>query len=87
MSEPAPMDGATLPLWPMMQRDAARALAWCREALSPVEESRDPALAFMSARRIVGTGRLAIVVFVIGFVAWAAGVPRVIAVMPPLDVT
>lgn len=83
MSEPAPMDGATLPLWAMMQRDAARALAWCREALSPVEESRDPALAFMSARRIVGTGRLAIVVFVIGFFAWAALAPLDSAVMAP----
>lgn len=83
MSESAQAYGDNLPLWAMIRRDAIRAIAWCREAFSPVEEPVDPMLAFMSARRIVGTGRLAIAVFVVGFFAWAALAPLDSAVMAP----
>jgi HlyD family secretion protein/epimerase transport system membrane fusion protein len=56
---------------------------WSREMLSPVAEPTDPALDFMSTRRIIGTGRLVILVFVVGFFGWAALAPLDSAVQAP----
>ena len=62
----------------------ARALGrWTRELVSPVEKPSDPALSFMGTRRIVGTGRLIILVFGVGFLGWAALAPLDSAVMAP----
>lgn len=69
--------------WEEIKREARAGAELSREYLSPVEDSNDPAVAFMSARRIVGTGRLVILVFVIVFFGWAALAPLDSAVMAP----
>ncbi|HXC54637.1 MAG TPA: HlyD family type I secretion periplasmic adaptor subunit [Rhizomicrobium sp.] len=69
--------------WDGIKHGAHAAALWTRELLSPVEESRDPALAFMATRGIVGTGRLVILVFIVGFFGWAALAPLDSAVMAP----
>ena len=62
---------------------AHAAAFWAREILSPVEEPAEPALAFMSTRRIIGMGRLVILVFIVGFFGWAALAPLDSAIMAP----
>jgi HlyD family type I secretion membrane fusion protein len=66
-----------------LRRDARALARFSREILSPAEEPADPELAFMSTRRIVGTGRLVILVFVVGFLGWAALAPLDSAIMAP----
>ncbi|MEI9994578.1 MAG: HlyD family type I secretion periplasmic adaptor subunit [Rhizomicrobium sp.] len=66
-----------------IRNGAGAAAVWGRELVSPVEESKDPDLAFMKARSIIGTGRLVILVFVVGFLGWAALAPLDSAVMAP----
>ena len=54
-----------------------------REWVSPAAEPDDPDTAFLSTRRIVGTGRLVILVFVVGFFGWAALAPLDSAIQAP----
>jgi HlyD family secretion protein/epimerase transport system membrane fusion protein len=61
--------------WGKFKRDMRTLMRWTREVLSPIDEPTDPALAFMSTNRIVGTGRLIILVFIIGFFGWAGLAP------------
>ncbi|HWD29001.1 MAG TPA: HlyD family type I secretion periplasmic adaptor subunit [Rhizomicrobium sp.] len=56
---------------------------WGRDMVSPIPEPDDPATGFMQARKIVGTGRLVILVFVVGFFGWAAIAPLDSAVQAP----
>ncbi|HWU25921.1 MAG TPA: HlyD family type I secretion periplasmic adaptor subunit [Rhizomicrobium sp.] len=67
--------------WQTLKSDAQSAIHWCREALSPVDEAKDPDLAFMSTRRIVGSGRLIMLVFVVGFLGWGSLAPLDSAIM------
>lgn len=70
-------------MWQTLVADVDRAIHWSREALSPVEEAKDPDVAFMGTRRIVGAGRLIMLVFVVGFFGWASFAPLDSAVMAP----
>ena len=47
------------------------------------QETEDPDLAFMSARRLIGSGRLIVLVFVLGFLGWSALAPLDSAIMSP----
>lgn len=70
--------------WWRRTETRARTLARSsREYLSPPEDNQDPAMAFMSTRRIVGTGRLVILAFVMGFIGWGGLAPLHSAVMAP----
>lgn len=69
--------------WKRIKRDARALARESREYLSGPEESRDPELDFMSPRRVVGTGRLIILVFLFGFLAWAVLAPLRSAIMAP----
>jgi HlyD family type I secretion membrane fusion protein len=69
--------------WGKFKRGMRTLARWAREAVSPVEEPTDPALAFMSTRRIIGTGRLVILVFIVGFFGWAALAPLDSAIQAP----
>jgi len=51
------------------------AIAWSREWLSPPYQPDEPDLAFLDTRRLIGMGRLIILVFVVGFFGWAALAP------------
>jgi HlyD family secretion protein len=67
--------------WKSIRSDARILARSSREFLSPPEEPKDPALAFMSPRKLVGAGRLVILVFIMGFVFWAALAPLQSAIM------
>jgi HlyD family type I secretion membrane fusion protein len=54
-----------------------------RDWVSPPPQSNDPDLQFLSTRRIVGTGRMIILVFFVGFFGWAAIAPLDSAVQAP----
>jgi len=68
-----------------LQRAAHTVAYWTREVIypSPVDDQTDPDLAFMNTRRIVGRGRLIILIFVVGFFGWAALAPLNSAIMAP----
>lgn len=69
--------------WKRIKHDAGALARQSREFLSPPEDSRDPDLEFMSPRRVVGWGRLIVLVFVVGFFAWAVLAPLQSAIMAP----
>ncbi|MEJ1970059.1 MAG: HlyD family type I secretion periplasmic adaptor subunit [Rhizomicrobium sp.] len=68
-----------------VQRVARTVGFWTRELVypSPVDDKTDPELAFMNTRGIIGRGRLIIVLFVFGFLGWAALAPLNSALMAP----
>ncbi len=70
-------------LWRNVQRAARIAGTWAREVVYPSPVEENPELDFLSTRRIVGRGRMVILVFVIGFFAWAAIAPLDSAIMAP----
>lgn len=72
-------------IWPTLQRAARGTAYWTREIVYPpkVAESNDPDLDFMGTRRIVGRGRLIILVFIVGFFGWAALAPLNSALQAP----
>ena len=69
--------------WDSVGQSARWVVRSSRELVSPVAEPTDPALSFMSTRRIVGAGRLIILVFLAGFFGWAALAPLDSAVLAP----
>lgn len=69
--------------WDRIKSGARVAWREAREILSPVEEPADPATSFMSTRKLVGSGRLVILIFFVGFMGWAALAPLDSAVMAP----
>ena len=69
--------------WPLAARAARSTGEITRELVFPTAEKSSPELDFMSARRIVGRGRIIILVFVIGFFGWAALAPLGSAIMAP----
>lgn len=69
--------------WPPLRRAAHTTAYWARELVYPTPVEDPPELAFMGTRRIVGRGRLIILVFVIGFLGWAALAPLNSALMAP----
>ncbi|HEV2562468.1 MAG TPA: HlyD family type I secretion periplasmic adaptor subunit [Rhizomicrobium sp.] len=76
------MMSPSIPSWNTMK---ARAQTWFHVASEYFvsSEVEDPDLAFMSTRRLIGGGRLIILVFAIGFVGWAALAPLDSAIMAP----
>ncbi len=73
-------DGAVAGLRDLV-RQARTAVRWSRDLVSTPEEPADPELGFMSTRKIVGAGRLVILVFMVGFFGWAALAPLDSAIM------
>ena len=69
--------------WKRIKHDARALARESREFLSPPEEAKDPELDFMNPRRVVGTGRSIILVFVLGFFGWAVLAPLQSAIMAP----
>jgi HlyD family secretion protein len=69
--------------WRKAKRDARALMRGSRGLLSPPEDFKDPELDFMSPRRVVGTGRLIILIFVLVFLGWAAFAPLQSAIMAP----
>lgn len=61
--------------WTNIMQGARLAALWSREAVSPIAEPSEPELAFMSSRRLIGTGRIVILVFMVGLFGWAALAP------------
>ncbi len=70
-------------LWPHVARAARSTGEWTRELVYPTPVEDPPELAFMSARRIVGRGRLIVLVFVVDFLGWAALAPLGSAILAP----
>lgn len=87
MSDPAAMNkntgGGLDRTWRELKQNAQTAWRFCLEMVSPVEEPTEPVLAFMSTRRVIGSGRLIVIVFVLIFFGWAALAPLNSAVMAP----
>ncbi len=69
--------------WPALKSGAHLALRWAREMLSPAEAPAEADVEFMSTRRIVGIGRLVILLFVVAFFGWGALAPLDSAIMAP----
>lgn len=69
--------------WKRIKHDARSLARESREFLSPPEDSKDPELDFMSPRKVVGAGRLIVLVFVVGFFGWAVLAPLQSAIMAP----
>ena len=69
--------------WPQVARAARSTGEFTRELVFPTPVEGPPELDFMSARRIVGRGRVIILVFVLGFLGWAALAPLGSAIMAP----
>jgi len=69
--------------WPAVKSHAANAATISRDFFAPIEDSKDPELEFMSARKIIGTGRLVIILFFVVFMGWAAFVPLQSAIQAP----
>jgi len=76
------MMSVSFPSWNTMK---ARAQTWFHVASEYFvsSEAEDPDLAFMSTRRLIGGGRLILLVFVLGFLGWAALAPLDSAIMAP----
>ena len=69
--------------WPHLHRAARTTGLWVRELVYPTPVVEPPELEFMSTRRIIGRGRLIILVFIVGFFGWAALAPLGSALMAP----
>lgn len=69
--------------WTGIKRDAVTAFRWAREALSPIEDPAEPDIAFMSGRRLVGTGRLIVLAFIVCIFGWGAFAPLSSAILAP----
>ncbi|HEX4302384.1 MAG TPA: HlyD family type I secretion periplasmic adaptor subunit [Rhizomicrobium sp.] len=83
MSDITPEQPAPRQFWSMLGRAARTAGVWTRELVYPTPVEEPPELDFMNTRRIVGRGRLIILIFVIGFFGWAALAPLGSALMAP----
>ncbi len=81
---PAPRKPSRIQAWLEQSGPLQRVAYWAREVIypSPVD-SKDPDVEFMSTRRIVGRGRLIILIFVVGFFGWSALAPLNSAIMAP----
>jgi membrane fusion protein, type I secretion system len=77
------MSVASVLSWSNVKALAHESYVWGRDMVSPIPEPHDPETAFMQARKIVGTGRFVIIVFVVGFFGWAAIAPLDSAVQAP----
>jgi HlyD family secretion protein len=82
---PVPKPPSKLTTWLARPGIAQGVVRTARELVypSPVDDKNDPELDFMNTRRIVGRGRLIILVFVIGFFGWAALAPLDSALQAP----
>jgi len=80
---PAPQPPSRLSRWLAQDGTLQRAAYWAREVIYPSPVDDDPGLAFMNTRRIVGRGRLIILIFVAGFFGWAALAPLNSAILSP----
>ncbi|MEI9886712.1 MAG: HlyD family type I secretion periplasmic adaptor subunit [Rhizomicrobium sp.] len=69
--------------WPLGARLARTTGEWTREIIYPTPVEDAPELAFMSTRHIVGRGRLIVIIFVFGFLGWAALAPLGSAILAP----
>ncbi len=69
--------------WPLGARVARTTGEWTRELVYPTPVEEPPELDFMSTRRIVGRGRIIVLVFVVGFLGWAALAPLNSAIQAP----
>ncbi|MGH6827327.1 MAG: HlyD family type I secretion periplasmic adaptor subunit [Rhizomicrobium sp.] len=69
--------------WERLRTETGALIRSSREFLSPPEEPKDPSLAFMSPRRLVGAGRLIVLVFGVGLILWVAFAPLQSAIMAP----
>lgn len=62
---------------------ARRGLISLRDWFSPPPQSNDPDLEFLNTRRIVGAGRMIILIFFVGFFGWSAIAPLDSAIQAP----
>ncbi|MBS0472019.1 MAG: HlyD family type I secretion periplasmic adaptor subunit [Proteobacteria bacterium] len=70
-------------LWQNLREFAGVAAYWTREVIYPTPVTEHEELDFLDTRRIIGRGRLIILVFVIGFFGWAALAPLDSAILAP----
>lgn len=56
---------------------------WLHAYFAPVDEPDAPGTAFMSTRRLVSSGRLIVLIFVVGFLGWGAIAPLDSAILAP----
>ncbi len=69
--------------WKRLKREAGALIRTSGDWLSLPEEPEAPELDFMSPRHVIGRAQLLILVFVLGFFAWAALAPLQSAIMAP----